>query len=696
MHRTEFSSLGPWVQGLVLGVLCVALGLPLTATAQPAVDATVLREILRIGERDAQRERAVIAELILDNKAVAAKVAYESGQWREALEAGSETCERDRPIGCVYLGKVLAEGRVGAPDPQGAEAAHRKAAALYAQRCSANPTSLDACEQATDLMNIHAVAAVKDAQLARTYATRARDLATRSCERSGYQCFSAARMWMGTWTGRPDPAAAMRLWRLSCDNDDSSDQAASCNQLVEQLLTGAPEVRDPTEARRRLLADQCAAADPSRRERRTALPKYCASLGELMLDGAGGQVEAARGEQLLRYACGNRLASACTALDTRGLGNDDLKNARVMSDMGDLGGARQLLETRCAANVAVACVEAASLWNRDRSANTEKARRLNARACTLGDLNGCLQSGRNLRRLGGAENLQAARAALAKTCEAKDAEGCGLYGLMLTLGEGGPVDRAAGMQAYEIGCSGRHAASCSNLGHNLFNGAGVAADPVRARGLLEQGCELGMMNACATFGFALAKGRGGPVDVARARGYYQRACDGNNGTGCNNLAYQLREGLGGAADLAASRKAYEKGCNLGDASACNGYSESLLSSAGGPPDLKKAVNMRQFSCLRLNNQPACQWLADGGHSDPLYEGAVLVQANKIDQGVAAFQRACNAGSSKGCLHAGSYLRVPEGDAMKARERREWLGKACDMGERSACDWLRSNPARGLQ
>ena len=613
--------------------------------------------------------------------------AYENKVWDLAFSWSNTACSGNNAEGCDILGRLLAEGRVGPPDARGAEAAHRKAASLYAGRCRAGATLIgEVCGEAGDFMAVHAVPAVRNLAMARTFYTRSRDDYVRSCNQGGYDCFAAGFMTEGDFTGRSDPAAAVKLWRRGCDGPERSDQSSSCNRLVKTLADGPAGVRDPGEARRRISADQCTYAAPAGRDTVFGLAEYCAIVAEYMLDGVGGPADPKKGEQLLRFACLRDHDEACASLDARGLGRDDMKNAWAMLELGDLRTAQELFAARCTANIGTACNEAGRLLiNLSGENGRAEAAKLYARACALGSAVGCYNSGDGLRKLGGQANLVAARTALTKACSLNDAPSCRLAGFMNGAGEGGPVDRVEANRLYEIACTGKDASACHNLGNSYVNGTGVAVDVVRARALHEQACELGSIPGCVSSGFAWGTGQGGPQDDVRAKALYARACEANNGQGCNNLAFYLREGRGGGADHVQSRALYEKGCNLRNADACIGSSDALLSSRGGPIDRTKAITMRRFACLVLNKAEACQWLSDGGHSDPLEEGAMLANTGKVQEGLPLLRQACDAGQADGCL--GVWAFTPPGNAAVEAQRQTYLRRACTLGQKTACDQL---------
>lgn len=629
----------------------------------------------------------VQAALQAGNDATAADYAYSDKQWQVAYQRGKRACDGNEARGCVILGKVLGEGRLGTPDPRGAEAAHRKAASLYAARCKdATSLSADTCADAGDFHSVDAVPALRNAGLARTYYARARDGYVGSCNRSQYQCYAAAVLTEEDVTGRPDPVAALRLWRRGCDGkDNGSDKALSCNRLVERLAYGPASVQNQAEARKRIEADQCSAAAPGTGGSRRVDRMYCAIVAEFQFDGIGGPANPEMAERLMRYSCEDGQESACNSLENRGFKRDDMKSALALRDLGLSRGARERFETLCTAQNGFACNEAGRIYFRERGAdNRAKALQLYGRACTLGSPIGCANQGAVLQSDGGEANLAAARVAFGKACDAKDAQACRQLGQLLAKGRGGPADLAGAVPLYEIACNGNDASGCFNLAYAYGAGRGVATDLARTRPLYQKACELRDSAGCNNLAYALEVGRGGPVDLVQARSLYDRACKANNGTACSNLGKFYRDGLGGDADPVAARALFEKACNARIAKACNNLSDSLLSSAGGPTDRVKAIAMRRAACFAMDDQDACIWLTEGGHRDPAEEGIILANSNKIGRALPLLREACNAGNQKGCVGLAAFTPP---DAMSRDERMAILKKACAAGNKDGCEAL---------
>jgi uncharacterized protein len=627
----------------------------------------------------------VQAAMQAGNDASMASYAYREKEWDVAFDRGRKACDGNEAMGCVILGMVLAEGRLGAPDPRGAETAHRKAASLYSARCKDASSDSDTCADAGDFYATNAVTALRNERLARTYYTRARDGYSESCNRNGYECNMAGLLTEGNFTGRPDAAQAVRLWRRGCEDDDASDRLTSCDKLVERLANGPAGIQNQPEARKLIEAGQCSAAAPGTGGTRRVNKLYCAIVAEFLFDGVGGPVNAELAERLMRYSCEDGQESACRSLENRGFKRDDMKSALALRDLGLSRGARERFETLCTAQNGFACNEAGRIYNREQSAEDKaKALQLYGRACTLGEIVGCANQGSVLQARGGEANLVAARVAFGKACDAKDAQACRQLGRLLSQGRGGIADRAGAIPLYEIACNGNDADGCFYLAYGYSNGVGVPADLTRIRSLYEKACELGSSGGCNNLADALETGRGGPVDLVRARSLYDRACKANNGFACNSLGTFNRDGLGGAANPVTARALVEKACNTRIAKACNNLSDSLLSSAGGPTDRIKAITIRRAACFAMDDQDACTWLTEGGHRDPAEEGIILANSDKIGRALPLLREACNAGNQKGCVGLAAFTPP---NAMSRDERMAILKKACAVGNKDGCEAL---------
>ncbi|MFN3990766.1 MAG: hypothetical protein ACK4IS_10960 [Erythrobacter sp.] len=681
---------GRAVFAAIIGLIFASL-VPAAANAQDAQaeKAKVMRAIADprfMAERKWREDGSdVSAIMVAGNAATASRIQYEKQNWAAALERGLIGCQGNRAEGCDIIGRVLAEGRVGAPEPRAAEIAHRKAASLYASSCKDN-LSPDICWEGADFLTLYAVPQLRNPSLARIYYTRARDGYIQNCERNAFDCYFAGILTESKNAGSPDLTRAVRLLTRGCDQEDNlTDRASACNRLVELLAYGEG-VQNQPEARRRIAGNQCSAAAPPKNQYGRVDRLYCAVVAEFLFDGVGGTKDPVMAERLMRFSCVDGLEEACQSLTKRGIARDDYKDAIALRDLGLERGARERFETLCTANNAAACNETGRFYRREESAEEKaKAGRFYARACDLGEMVGCANQAALLRDSGNPADHLLARTAFGKACDAGDAPSCFDLGRMLAQGRGGPADMVRANALYDAACNANNRTACFNLAQNVARGDGAPADLVRARALYEKSCELGERAGCNNLGYALEIGRGGPIDLARARGLYAKACLGGNPISCDNIGRFNRDGLGGPADPVAAREQFERACNGRVATGCNNFSDSLLSTAGGPTDRAKAITARRFSCFVLDNQDACTWLRQGGHRDPAEEGIILANSNRVDRALPLLREACNANSGKGCAALASATPLNE---MSNNERMNLLRKACNLGDKDGCELLR--------
>lgn len=513
-------------------------------------------QIRKIDERFAKQDAETRAQLLAGNDAIGAYNAYNDEKWALAYERGVKACTGNEALGCEVVGWLLDQGRLGTPDPRGAEQWHRKAGNLFAASCQAGAARNNDCLAAGEFFASNAVPAVRDPAQARKFFSTASKGFSASCERYGDDCFYAGYLANGDFTGRADPAAAARFWRRGCENERQSDGYAgiNCDELAKLLVYGPAGVKNDAEARKQIETGKCSAAAPLPGQSYRVDQLFCAIAAEYLFDGIGGKQDRVLAERLMRYSCEFGQESACASLQTRGLARDDYKGAVALRDLGLTDAARDRFETLCTANNKVACNEAGRIYNRDpNDADKAMTLRYYDRACVLGEIIGCANQGDVLRRRAGQGDFVAARAPLGKACDAKDAISCNLLGLMNQQGEGGPVDWIEAARLYRAACDGNNAAGCANLGFIYLNGNGVAKDDVMARTLHEKGCTLGSSSGCNSFAYAMMIGRGGPRDEAQARPIFEKECGRNNGNSCDNLGVLLRDGRGGPADQVKAR-----------------------------------------------------------------------------------------------------------------------------------------------
>jgi TPR repeat protein/TolB-like protein len=139
---------------------------------------------------------------------------------------------------------------------------------------------------------------------------------------------------------------------------------------------------------------------------------------------------------------------------------------------------------------------------------------------------------------GASKDLRVALSLFARACDLGDAEGCTSAGW--NVERGGPGVRPDPLLAAAFdqkGCDAGDGRGCSNLGVLYDRGRGVAADPRRARELYRVACARRHAHGCTNLGRALEAGKGGEKDVTAALAAYLRACEGKDREGCDRARY---------------------------------------------------------------------------------------------------------------------------------------------------------------
>jgi hypothetical protein len=135
-------------------------------------------------------------------------------------------------------------------------------------------------------------------------------------------------------------------------------------------------------------------------------------------------------------------------------------------------------------------------------------------------------------------------------------------------------------------------------------------------------------------GVLLRDGQGGPADTAGAYIAFRKACDAKNALACRHLGFMLRfGGKGVPVDLAGSRAAYRKGCDGGDGRACGGLG-GLLSGAEARDAYRKACD--QNLPVWCKDYGMMLWNGIGGAQDTAGAQAALTKACQLGE-----RSACN-------------------------------------------------------
>ncbi|RVU47916.1 sel1 repeat family protein [Lujinxingia sediminis] len=244
-------------------------------------------------------------------------------------------------------------------------------------------------------------------------------------------------------------------------------------------------------------------------------PKACMDLAVALLLNEEGS-DPARAEELLNRACQLDDAEGC------------LRLAELHETLGrPVAEVQARIQDACAADYGPACT---TLADRLKDAAAEPARvdALYARACEIGDVNGCSEHALRLAQSG---ELSAARTLWKEGCERWHGYSCFHHARSFLEAASGQETSPQMIFGFERACALNVPVACYNLAI-YFNTRQPDPDFTRGRELLSRGCELGHLQACTFAAQMRSAGQGGPVDSAGARNALERACELGDARAC--------------------------------------------------------------------------------------------------------------------------------------------------------------------
>lgn len=182
--------------------------------------------------------------------------------------------------------------------------------------------------------------------------------------------------------------------------------------------------------------------------------------------------------------------------------------------------------------------------------------------------------------------LGPARLYMRKACDLGDPESCRIYGDMLTLGRGGPVDAVSAVAYYRRACAARVGRACHDVGLAHAQGLVGPVDNVAAARLYIEACELDA-GVCGDAGGRLVKGWGVKRDVARGIAMLERGCRAGEMHACSLLAGHLRDLR--PPDLVRAAQIERIACDRGNADACSRIADAKMIGEGTPKDVAGAA-----------------------------------------------------------------------------------------------------------
>lgn len=269
-----------------------------------------------------------------------------------------------------------------------------------------------------------------------------------------------------------------------------------------------------------------------------------------------------------------------------------------------------------------------------------------------------------------------------QACKALDYEACEKLGGLYETGVNGGAERspAQALASYTKSCDGKNARGCGARGRLQVrspkggDGSGYAQ--------MAEACEQkGDDISCADLAFALDVGKD-RADLARSEAPFRKAlpalrlaCDAGETLACATLGYQLTAGRGVPRDAAMGSALLEKACARGAVDACHNQAAFALFTPEGPKNLAASSKAFQELCA-AGSEIAC-------NNNALLEAKVPVVA-KQQHGLLHLVVGCSPDVSVGCSQAGPIFALPGEKPRDLPATKAALEKACDSGVGFAC------------
>lgn len=276
-----------------------------------------------------------------------------------------------------------------------------------------------------------------------------------------------------------------------------------------------------------------------------------------------------------------------------------------------------------------------------------------------------------------------------EACALRDAPACNFAGRLALEGHGVPRDVKRGLDLLEQSCDGGFAIACAAGAAWLTEPSHATevefASETRSRLEVTQACLSGQADDCYELGLSYYFGRESfPLDRARAAQAYERACDLGDTRACNNLGDALAYGEGMARDVVHAAELFRRACRNGEALGCANLGYMVEHGEGIDRDLRAARDLygdacstgEVYGCLHSAMLAA---VTAGAPSDPV--GALAHWKRRCDQ----------ARNAESCAFLGIlYEDGPDGKARDEAKSHEAMSRACKLGERRACEWLKGH------
>ena len=301
--------------------------------------------------------------------------------------------------------------------------------------------------------------------------------------------------------------------------------------------------------------------------------------------------------------------------------------------------------------------------------------------------------------------------AAGRACEGEhDAHACTQASEYWEGDNGHAFDPKKSFRYAAIGCAFGDGLACALLGSFYQNGVGTAWSPLPAIKLYERSCNAGTGLGCARLAQMYANGYGVDWDRVKAKTYRNRAheewltaCLGGELRWCPDAAASTREGEPTAHELNqracdhgipagciavlhdqlthpagsqdAALRALDQWCSRGESAACAELAVAY-DQPDGPGDARRAAALMKRACA-LGDRDACVRI---GILHEIERGVPKDDATARRY----FGRACERGSSRGCLYLAQDSLVLGGAKLEITHIAQ---RGCEMGNAEACELL---------
>ena len=274
--------------------------------------------------------------------------------------------------------------------------------------------------------------------------------------------------------------------------------------------------------------------------------------------------------------------------------------------------------------------------------------------------------------VGVARDLDAAHAAFASGCAAKDALAC----VDAARAERAPFERFRAM------CDEGMGEACLEAGNAIrFGDAAKTHTPLDGAKLYERACDRGVAAACTRLGFHYGTGLGVTRDDRRAYELMSHACACHENAGCSGVGYLLRDGRGVVQDLTRARAIFEDLCSRKVYGACVFLATMYKKGEGLPVDLARAHELYTRACDARREEPeGAQGCVELGEAYRDADGVARDERRALE----LFDEACKLQVATGCADLGQMYRDGQAVTKDVTRARSLFQTACDHGDDSAC------------